>query len=187
MVEKPEEGICSQCGTEELEFYDDGSGSCRNCGRVFRWNHEVPESDLDVEIWGDEIPSEDIEHCQEQKNTGFTPSRPPRAATRIKPKKGFLSICTAGIILLIVGYVMIFMLTADAAGGGDILEGNPEFINIALMLNSVGVLVLSLGLIYGATNADHLDSQIRAWMLIAMALILSLFLSFGTNILFGML
>ena len=187
MVEKPKEGICSQCGTEELEFYDDGSGSCRNCGRVFRWNHEFPEPDLDVERWGDKIHSEYMGAWEEQNNSGFTASRPPRATTRVKTKKGFLYICTVGIILLVIGYVMICMLMADAMGEVDTLDEKPEFINIGLMLNSVGVLVLSLGLIYGAATADHLDSQIRAWMLIAMALILSLFLSFGTNLLFDLL
>jgi len=34
---KPRGGICSRCNTNSLEFYDDGSGACMGCGRMFMW------------------------------------------------------------------------------------------------------------------------------------------------------
>ncbi len=192
MVEKPKEGICSQCGTEELEFYDDGTGSCSNCGRVFRWDHETSKdfieehtpSDID-----DEIDDEGSILPRFRKNRGFTPSRPPAVSSRIKPKKGFLYICITGIILLIVGYVLIFGSTIESVEPmeDEVADDTHMFIPIALMLNCIGVLVLSLGLIYGAATAEQLDGQIRAWMILAMAIILGLFLTFGTSFMFNML
>jgi hypothetical protein len=35
---KPRKGICSQCGSNSLRFFDDGSGRCGSCGRHFRWD-----------------------------------------------------------------------------------------------------------------------------------------------------
>ncbi|MEM3444650.1 MAG: FlaD/FlaE family flagellar protein [Thermoplasmata archaeon] len=36
-IEKPTEGICAKCGSTKLSFFDDGTGKCNNCGRVFNW------------------------------------------------------------------------------------------------------------------------------------------------------
>jgi hypothetical protein len=37
-VVKPEKGMCSQCGSEELVFDDDGWGRCLACGHRFLWS-----------------------------------------------------------------------------------------------------------------------------------------------------
>lgn len=34
---KPTFGICSQCNSSMLQFYDEGEGCCLNCGRQFTW------------------------------------------------------------------------------------------------------------------------------------------------------
>ncbi|GEM_PF-2583715 len=36
-VKKPTKGRCAYCGSDLLEFYDDGTGICLNCGRTFSW------------------------------------------------------------------------------------------------------------------------------------------------------
>jgi len=41
-IKKPESGTCRACGSDRLEFMDDGWGKCANCGRTFRWR--VPAS-----------------------------------------------------------------------------------------------------------------------------------------------
>lgn len=39
---KPEKGVCGVCGSTRLQFFDDGSGRCIECGHTFRWR--VPTS-----------------------------------------------------------------------------------------------------------------------------------------------
>jgi len=36
-VEKPTGGICGQCNSRNLRFYDNGWGKCLDCGRKFQW------------------------------------------------------------------------------------------------------------------------------------------------------
>ncbi len=186
MVEKPKEGICSQCGKEELEFYDDGSGSCINCGRVFRWNHEQPDTFTEEHSFPD-LENEDKINFEGRKNKGFTPSRLPAASMRIKAKNGFLYISIIGIVLLMIGYTIIFGLVAGSIGEENAADEDIDLLHISLVLNSVGVLVLALGLIYGAATAEHLDNLIRGFMLLAMAIILGLFLTLGTSFMFNLL
>jgi hypothetical protein len=37
-VKKPKKGKCKDCGSKNLQFYDDGTGRCPNCGRTFQWS-----------------------------------------------------------------------------------------------------------------------------------------------------
>ncbi len=41
-VKKPTRGKCAYCGSDLLEFYDDGTGICLNCGRTFSWLKPLP-------------------------------------------------------------------------------------------------------------------------------------------------
>ena len=34
---KPEKGVCGVCSSTRLQFFDDGSGRCIECGHTFRW------------------------------------------------------------------------------------------------------------------------------------------------------
>jgi len=36
-IEKPQAGICGNCGSRELTFSDDGYGMCNNCSKAFTW------------------------------------------------------------------------------------------------------------------------------------------------------
>ncbi len=41
VIEKPKEGICAKCGSTNLSFFDDGTGKCNNCDRVFNWKEKL--------------------------------------------------------------------------------------------------------------------------------------------------
>jgi hypothetical protein len=41
-IEKPTAGICGNCKSRNLEFYDQGYGECQECGKTFTWV-SVPE------------------------------------------------------------------------------------------------------------------------------------------------
>ena len=36
-IEKPSAGMCGNCKSRELLFFDEGYGECRNCGKTFTW------------------------------------------------------------------------------------------------------------------------------------------------------
>lgn len=36
-IEKPRAGICGNCKSKDLEFFDEGYGECRSCGKTFTW------------------------------------------------------------------------------------------------------------------------------------------------------
>jgi hypothetical protein len=36
-IEKPTAGICGNCKSRNLEFYDQGYGECKDCGKTFTW------------------------------------------------------------------------------------------------------------------------------------------------------
>lgn len=44
--EKPTEGICAKCGSSKLSFFDDGTGKCNNCGRIFNWKAVLAQEAL---------------------------------------------------------------------------------------------------------------------------------------------
>ncbi len=198
MVEKPEEGICFHCGSEDLVFKDDGTGRCKDCHRVFNWDtlpsigefeeergdryaEQLSENHWkEFEDFQDDIP-DTRDTRPPSKKIDFNPSRTPAAASRKKPKKGFLWIGITGIITMIIGYSMFFLIMANTASGGGVAENTPALSYIAIMLNCIGILLLGMGMFYGAAGAEHLDDRIRAWMFIAMAIILGLFITFGTS------
>lgn len=37
-IAKPTSGVCGECGSRNLEFYDNGWGKCLSCGRSFQWS-----------------------------------------------------------------------------------------------------------------------------------------------------
>lgn len=216
MVEKPTEGKCSECGSEDLIFHDDGSGRCPDCGRVFRW---VPEQEInEVEPAQEEVPDrpetthEDpyveetglmdeetarpgsritsektsaaasgssVSRISRSKRNGFHPTNKPKSVDKKEVKKGFLWIAAVGFILLMVGYGMFYSMSAVSELGEEPIEDLLAFKYIAIMLNYVGVILVGLGLVYGAATADHLDDKVRSWMLAAMAILLGLFLGLG--------
>jgi uncharacterized Zn finger protein (UPF0148 family) len=55
--EKPSGGVCSQCKSDGLEFFDDGRGYCPSCGRQFWWDKE-------------RAPKETIAKVEEEQQSG---------------------------------------------------------------------------------------------------------------------
>lgn len=192
MVEKPKEGICSVCGSERLEFYDDGTGRCPDCGRTFRWasQEEIeggpPEPEVSEEPRMQEEPEVSPEPQDEAKTAPSTeperrsPARVSKPPTSRKESRTFLWIAVVGFIIMMVGYTLIYGLNAVSTMQDDGLENINAYRNIGVMLNFVGVLIVGIGLLIGAVTADQLDDKIRAWLLIAMAILLGLFLSLGS-------
>lgn len=44
-IRKPRNGVCEECGSEDLEFWDDGWSVCNSCGHQFLWpNKDEPRS-----------------------------------------------------------------------------------------------------------------------------------------------
>ncbi len=99
-----------------------------------------------------------------------------KSKKKSKLSKGFLYLTTIGFIVMIVGYILMSVTMM----GFDL---DPDTVNLLIgmftMFSYTGVLLIGLGLVYGAVTADSLDKKIRAWMLIAMAILLGLFLSFN--------
>ncbi|MFW6040413.1 MAG: hypothetical protein ACOC85_01090 [Thermoplasmatota archaeon] len=144
MVEKPREGLCANCESDRLDFYDDGSGMCLNCGRTFRWDLEEQK--------------EKEQPIINTKNTTF------------------LNISMFGFALTIIGFVLMSFLVMRL----NIFQNVIEIMRgLVILFIYTGVILISTGLVYGSATAEHLDDKIRAWMLIAMAILLGLFLTFS--------
>jgi len=211
MVEKPTEGKCSECGSENLIFHDDGTGRCPDCGRVFRWSQE-PQGTQKPEPRREEIPRQtdnqynesgqapvkerttsqptserrnvsatgaSVGRVSKSKRNGFHPSNKPKSAERKKEKKGFLYISAVGFILLMVGYGMFYGINAMSGFIEEPIQNMSAFRSLSMMLNYIGIILVGLGLVWGAATADHLDDKVRSWMLAAMAILLGLFLGLG--------
>ncbi len=194
MVDRPKEGICYQCGSENLVFKKDGTGRCRDCNRVFNWKsystgvgrYERSGKKTKI-VWGK--PETNTKPRRTSVDKGFLPSRVPASVSRRKPKRGFVWLGVIGIIMVIVGYSILFSIIMDSAPVEDPEDSQEEsrLTYPALLLTYVGVMILCLGMFYGAATATHLDDQIRAWLIISMAILMGLFLSFGNSVIIGLL
>ncbi len=62
-IVKPTGGICSQCNSNTLQFFDNGLGKCNNCGRTFEWlkpQDQPPQGIIDQYPYEDNsIPPEE--------------------------------------------------------------------------------------------------------------------------------
>jgi len=200
MVEKPTEGLCSRCDSESLEFYDDGSGRCLNCGRTFRWasedevsqdrtaqgtqeiQSETRETETDDEIKQQTTPVPSTSRTNgvgRKTRSGYTPAQGSRASKK-SSGRGSLWVGVIGFVLMIVGYVL-YSLTVMEIG----LEEHIEIIHgLYLLLTSVGVLVAGTGLtVYGATSED-LGENVCLGLLISAALLVAIYLGIGQLVLF---
>lgn len=183
MAEKPESGICFQCGSENLEFRDDGTGRCNDCEREYNWEEPLLDV-MSTEDTVDEVPDmspSDLKHTSRYR--AFSPSRQPSVLSRKKPRNTFLIISVLGMVVMMLGYGLLFSVAAE----NDMAESISTPAYIAYMLTHLGVIILGLGLLYGAATAEHLDANIRAWMLLAMAILLAAFLTFGNSSLMSLI
>jgi|GEM_PF-2984161 len=204
MVEKPTEGKCSVCGSENLIFNEDGSGRCQDCGRVFRWASEeeisrdepvedkTEEEVFEIEEKEDSEPAgktvkgvsatatpRKSDRISKSKRNGFHPTNKPRSTQKKEIKKGFIWIALTGFILLMAGYGIFYGITSAEEFIGEPIEYNNAFRALSFMMNYIGIVLIGLGLTYGALTADHLEDRVRSWMLAAMAILMGLFLGLG--------
>ncbi len=171
MVEKPTEGICGACDSEELEFFDDGSGRCISCDRVFRWDSEDTNDDK-------------ILSKRAGRKSAFNPARRPAAARSEKEKyTGFIKILIVGFLLLIAGFSLMFSMHAMEDFVEEPIEFTSTLVIFSLFFVNIGIVIIGLGLVMGAVKAEHMDEEIRAWMLMAMAVLLGVFLGLGNFLL----
>ncbi len=207
MVEKPTGGICSRCDSESLEFYDDGSGRCVNCGRTFRWASQeeiqkAREAQSEKQAsTSSQQPQKGVAQAQSQQQNPQSQqqkpvSRPNGAKNRSKDSytpsqgikiakeptgMGFLWMGVIGIVLMMVGYIL-FSFYAMEIG----LEEHHEIIRgLYLLLTSVGVLIAGMGMLVFGSIADHLDEHVRKGLVISSALLIALYLGLSQLMLFG--
>lgn len=199
MVEKPEEGICSRCDSENLEFHDDGSGRCLNCGRSFRWvskedispkkgdlsdqsgqnQSDTTEPQHSEQVPEEKFPSKRVSGVSRTNGSissrqGYTPSK--KNSVVEKPKgKGFLWVGVLGIVLMMIGYIFISLYTMEIG-----LEEHHKIIQgLYMLLTSVGVLLAGIGMLVFGSVADHLDEHVRKGLIISAAILIALYLGIG--------
>lgn len=158
MVRKPQEGICGSCGSDDMEFLEDGSGICNKCNRRFKWDT------------GSGSPS--------GKKT-LKPRRTPTADRYT----GYVNILIIGFLLLIAGYSLLFSMHAVSEWSEEPVRYASTMIIFSLLFINVGIVIIGLGLVLGAVRAEHLGEEIRAWMFMAMAILLGVFLGLGNFLL----
>lgn len=61
---KPTQGRCSQCQSRELDFFDEGSGKCRTCGRVFWWDKSRKPADWDEQQASSAVGAQGQQYAQ---------------------------------------------------------------------------------------------------------------------------
>ncbi len=193
MVDKPSEGKCSECGSENLQFFDDGSGKCPDCGRTFTWASQPQQTQTQPSTQQTTAQPQRTQAPQQSKTQKSSSNkktiRRKKSSSKKKKNKIFLWISAAGFIMLAIGYGLIFSIQSAIAFETTIDNANGLML-IGQMLNYIGIIVVGLGLTYGAATAEYLDAKVRAWMLAAMAILLGLFLTFGmfsSSILGGMM
>ncbi|MGM0405963.1 MAG: hypothetical protein ACQEQM_07475 [Thermoplasmatota archaeon] len=196
MVNKPSEGICSRCNSENLEFYDDGSGRCMNCGRTFKWaSEEKIAQQTEDEDYSQkehqETPSQESKETLGQqtgmvsgvsRTNGYrqnnrrahTPNQ--RDHVVEKPsRRGFLWLGVTGLIFMMAGYILLSLFTMDIG----LSEHQQMIQGLYILLTTVGVLMAGMGMmIYGAV-ADDLDGSVRMGLIIGSSLLIAIYLGIG--------
>jgi hypothetical protein len=110
------------------------------------------------------------------------PPGPPVSHQRIAPPRPYIGLLLIGITILLIGgiiYMSVGFLDDpddnDGWGGGDPWEDYRDTIRTMVTLGNViqyvGIMVLSVGLILGALKDESLHANVRLGMLIAMGLI----------------
>ncbi|MFO8110345.1 MAG: hypothetical protein R6U17_07500 [Thermoplasmata archaeon] len=166
MVRKPSEGICGACGSEELEFFDDGSGRCTECQRTFKWKDNPKYTEKKK---GSSAGNKKRVLSARGKAVSFSGEK----------YTVYQNVLIIGFFLLIAGYSLMFSMHAASDWAEDPIEFASTMVIFSLLLINVGIVIVGLGLVLGAVKADHLSEDIRAWMFMAMAILLGVFLGLG--------
>ncbi len=177
MVEKPTEGICGACGSENLEFFDDGSGRCTDCDRAFQWALDLAQESTSAGMNNQETIEKTFRSTV--RSDGFHPARRPAASLSGERYTSFVNILIIGFLLLIAGYSLMFSMHAATDWAEEPIEFASTMVILSLLLINVGIVIVGLGLVLGAVKAEYLGEELRAWMLMAMAILLGVFLGLG--------
>lgn len=202
MVNKPSEGICSRCNSENLEFYDDGSGRCMNCGRTFRWasKEEIAQQIEEEEDYPQkeqqESPTQESKEKPESQtgmvagvsrtNGGTQINRrvhTPSQRNNVVEKssgRGFLWLGATGLIFMMVGYVLLSLFAMDIG-----LSEHQQIVRgLYILFTTVGVLMAGMGMMVHGAVADDLDESVRMGLIIASSLLIAIYLGIGQLSLF---
>jgi hypothetical protein len=122
--------------------------------------------------------------------------QPPQAYMGIPPKKGYIFLITMGIVILLLGGMVMasagFLREPDQDDYADNPEGYEDDVDgyrylqrlipsIGQIIQFVGLIVFSMGMLTGALTDMELPPMIRVGMLIALAIIIGFKIS-GTTI-----
>ena len=165
---KPTKGRCAYCGSDMLEFYDDGTGICLNCGRTFSWLKPLKEP-VKPQV-SSAAPAAAAAPVSSPKRS----SPAPMQAAVPPVKHGILSaraISALGLIgALLIGIGAIIMIAVLPMGSWPPSDFDSEVLgNItkgALMVWATGtMLFLMAG--FSAAGTDELDPNVRRTLISA--------------------
>lgn len=195
-VTKPTKGKCAYCGSDLLEFYDDGTGICLNCGRTFSWLKPLA---------GPVAPAQKAEPQRQApppKRT-YTPPVQPQKSPKAAPKKdieypeeitegpGFLSpraisiMAFIGALLIGIGAI-IFILAMPIGSWPKSTDGEliGNLVKIGMIIWASGTMVFLMAG-FAAAGTREMNYRVRA-TLIASSVVLAI-LSFSFWIGMGMM
>ncbi len=99
--------------------------------------------------------------------------------SQMSPPRTYIAFLLAGVILLLIGGIVVnstgLIDDPDEWDDGDREEYSDTvrtYATIGNMIEYIGIMVLSIGLIIGAIKDDGLHANVRLGMLIAMGLII---------------
>ena len=165
LVKKPAKGRCAYCGSDMLEFYDDGSGICLNCGRTFSWLKPLKDP-VNPQV------------KSEPKRSPPPVVAPPPRKTPVQPapapKKGILSARTISILgllaALLIGLGAITLIATMNMGSWPPDDYDRDtignIVKAGMMLWATGtMLFLMAG--FSAAATDELEEKVRSTLIIS--------------------
>ena len=168
MYKKPTKGRCAYCGSDMLEFYDDGTGICLNCGRTFSWLKPLKEPVKP------QVSSAAPAAAAAASTSAPRKTKPAPAPAALPVRNGVLSAKVISILGLIgglligIGAIMIIAILPmgswppedfDSETLGNIMKG-------ALLVWATGtMLFLMAG--FASAGTDELDPSVRRTLISA--------------------
>lgn len=169
MYKKPTKGRCAYCGSDMLEFYDDGSGICLNCGRTFSWLNPLPGP---VKPQTQASAPATVAVSSQQKRNSPQPAQTYKAPK--PPKTGILSvkgITALGLVsALLIGMGAIILIATLPMGSWPPDDFDRDTLGnmtkAAIMIWATGtMLFLMAG--FAAAGTDELDPNVRRTLISA--------------------
>ena len=192
-VKKPTKGRCAYCGSDLLEFYDDGTGICLNCGRTFSWLKPLAGP---IAPQAQKPRTEGTPHRTQQpahpSRPKKAPERPPVIDRHTEPPSmppepqegpGFISPKAISIVGflggLLLGIGIIVIILAQPMGSwprysDSELIGNLR--KIGMIIWASGAMLLTMAG-FSATGTKEMNYKVRIALVASSVLIAIFFLS----------